>query len=89
MEKQELLKHYAPAAIKFIQKYPASIMLGYEIGMRKVAIAMALSARNKDFYQAYKQRVEEEMRKERKRRHNKKKSDRMKRLRVKKEKKRA
>lgn len=89
MDKQGLLKQYASASIKFMQKYPALTMLEYEIGMRQVAIAMALSARNKDFYQAYKQRVEEEIRKERKRRHNKKKSDRMKRLRVKKEKKRA
>ena len=89
MEKQGLLKQYAHAAFKFMQPYPALMMLSHDHVMRQIAMAMALSARNKDFYQAYKQRVEEEIRKERKRLKNKKKSDRMKRLRVKKEKKRA
>lgn len=89
MEKQGLVKQYAYATFKFIQQYPAFMMLGYEHGMQQAAIAIALNAHNKDFYQAYKQRVEEEIRKERKRLRNKKKSDRMKRLRVKKEKKRA
>lgn len=89
MEKQGLLKQYVHATFKFMQHYPAFTMLGYDRGMQQIAIAIALNAHNKDFYQVYKQKVEEEMRKERKWLHNKKKSDRMKRLRVKKEKKRA
>lgn len=90
MTKQDNIKRYVSIASKLIATHPEACMLACELNMRKVAILTATHATSRLQFEAYKKKVEEFERKERKRKqHNKKKSDRMKRLRVKKEKKRA
>lgn len=87
MNKHEKVKYYMHHLI-YEPYYSTMSMSKYEPKISEMITTLYKDVmNNKLSYKAYKKRVEKIERKERKRIHNKKKSDRMKKLRVKKEKK--
>ena len=85
-EKQKLIMK---RTFDFVKKYPNILKISSDIAFKQIQQLEESRLNIELAWRNYKKKVEEFERKERRRIHNKKKSDRMKRLRVKKEKKRA
>ena len=84
-EKQKLIMK---RTFGFVKKYPNILEINSDIAFKQIQQLEESRLNIELAWHNYKKKAEEIERKERKRIHNKKKSDRMKRLRVKKDKKR-